>query len=65
MVERNPTRTKRFAIAIAAAGIVIELTAIALLASERLPPAAAIPLIVIGMFMAFVPIFMATRARRR
>ena len=53
-------------IGIAVVGIVIEGTAIALLASKRVPVSTATPLIIAGMFMAFVPLFvLARRARRR
>ena len=56
----------RMPIAIGVIGILIELTAVFLMASKRLAPAYATPLIIVGMFMAFVPIFvMARRARRR
>jgi hypothetical protein len=38
-------------------GILIQMTGIFLMATERLPVPSAVPFIVIGMFMAFAPIF--------
>lgn len=57
---------KKFAITVAIIGIALELVAIYLLAQKRIPTGVAIPMIVTGMFLAFVPIFVvARRARRR
>ena len=59
-------QTKRFTIALAVAGIAIEIVAIMLMAAERVSTAVAVPLIIAGMFLAFAPIFLvARRARRR
>lgn len=58
-------KTKRFAIALALAGIAIEVVALVLLASERIGTAVAVPLIVAGMFLAFAPVFLVARRARR
>ena len=59
-------KTKRFTIALAVAGILVEVTALMLLSSGRIGTTVAVPLIVAGMFLAFAPIFLvARRARRR
>jgi hypothetical protein len=59
-------KTKRFTVALAVAGIAVEVTAIMLLASERIGTTVAVPLIIAGMFLAFAPMFLvARRARRR
>jgi hypothetical protein len=59
-------KTKRFTIALALAGIAIEVAALLLLSSERIGTSVAVPLIVAGMFLAFAPVFLvARRARRR
>jgi uncharacterized membrane protein len=50
-------RAKRALIAVAVIGILIQMTGIFLMATERLPVPSAVPFIVIGMFMAFAPIF--------
>ena len=61
----EPSRKRRFQIALAVAGILIEGIAIALLASKRISPTFATPIILAGMFMAFVPMFAVARARRK
>ena len=58
-------RDNRIPIAIGIAGILIEAVTVYLLASKRMPPAYAQPLIIVGMFMAFVPVFVAARRARR
>ena len=59
-------RDNRLPIAIALVGIVIELVTVYLLASKRLDFTYGQPLIIVGMLMAFVPLFVvARRARRR
>jgi hypothetical protein len=59
-------KTKRFTVALAVAGIAVEVTAIMLLASDRIGTTVAVPLIIAGMFLAFAPMFLvARRARRR
>ena len=58
-------RDNRIPIAVAIAGIVFEIVAIYLLATKRVTMAVAQPLIIVGMFMAFVPIFVAARRARR
>jgi hypothetical protein len=58
-------RNNAIPIAIAVAGIVVELIAIALIASERLTVTTGMPLVLLGMFMAFVPLFVLSRRSRR
>ena len=58
-------KNNRFLIAIAIFGILIELAAVALLASKRITVPFAMPMIIVGMFMAFVPLFAASRRARR
>lgn len=57
-------RARRLTIIVALIGIVLELVAIALLAAQRIAYPMALPMIVVGMFLAFVPIFVLTRRRR-
>lgn len=45
-------------------GIIIELVVIVLLASERISTAVAMPIMIAGMFLAFVPAFTLARSRR-
>ncbi|HYH09176.1 MAG TPA: hypothetical protein VEK11_19160 [Thermoanaerobaculia bacterium] len=56
---------KSLIIGIALAGIALELTAIVLLASKRITMPVATPLIITGMFLAFVPVFVVARRARR
>lgn len=58
-------RNNRIPIIIAVIGIALELVAIWLMASKRIPMSTASPLILAGMFMAFVPIFVAARRAKR
>lgn len=58
-------QSKRTAIIFGLIGIAIELIAVVLLAQRRVPPAFGIPLVVAGMFLAFVPLFVLARMRRR
>jgi len=58
-------RSNKLPIAIAIFGIALELTAIWLLATKRIPVSTASPLIMAGMFLAFVPIFVVARRARR
>lgn len=58
-------RNNRFLIMIALLGIVLELVAIGLLASRRITVSVAMPLIIVGMFTAFVPIFAVSRRAKR
>ena len=61
-----PERNNRIPIAIAVAGIVIEIVAIVLLSSKAISTTVAVPLIGLGMFLALVPMFaLARRARER
>lgn len=50
---------------IAVAGIAIEVVAIWLLRSGRIGVPVAMPILIVGMFMAFVPAFALIRSRRR
>lgn len=65
MHDLNAKRNNRIPIAIAVVGILIELIAIGLLGADRITMATASPLIIVGMFMAFVPIFVAARRAKR
>lgn len=46
-------------------GIAIEIVAIALLASKQISTTFGVPLAIAGMFIAFVPMFVMARNRRR
>lgn len=59
------SRKRRLQIALAVAGIAIEGIAIWLLASKQISVAYATPIILAGMFMAFVPMFAVARSKRR
>jgi hypothetical protein len=61
----NDTRSKVFAIAVSLVGIGIELIAIFLLARKSITTAVAMPMIVVGMFLAFVPVFVVARRFKR
>ncbi|HEX8616516.1 MAG TPA: hypothetical protein VF911_02915 [Thermoanaerobaculia bacterium] len=61
----NDRRSKVFAIAVALVGIAIELIAIVLLARKSIGSAVAVPMIITGMFLAFVPVFFVARRFRR
>ena len=66
MTDTNPRRSNTVPIVIGITGILIEVVAVILLASKRIPPTIGTPLIIAGMFLAFVPIFiLARRARQR
>ena len=58
-------RNNRIPIIIAVIGIALEAVAIWLMASKRITMSTASPLILAGMFMAFVPIFVAARRAKR
>ena len=58
-------KNNRFLIAIAMFGIVLELVAIGLLASRRITVPVAMPLVIVGMFTAFIPIFTVARRAKR
>lgn len=58
-------KNNKTAIAIGILGITLELIAIVLLATKRVSIAAGTPLVIIGMLLAFVPIFVAARHARR
>jgi hypothetical protein len=59
------TSKRRLQIALAVAGIAIEGVGIWLLASKQISVAYATPIILAGMFMAFVPMFAVARSKRR
>lgn len=61
----QPRRNNAIPIAIALVGIVIEIIGITLIASKRLSTAAATPLVIVGMFLAFVPLFVLARRPKR
>ena len=65
MQSNGTVQRKRTAIILGVAGIVIELIAVLLLAQKRIPTTFGIPLVVAGMFLAFVPLFVLARMRRR
>lgn len=56
---------QRSAIVLGVIGIAIEVIAVMLLAQKRIPTTYGIPLVVAGMFLAFVPLFVLARMRRR
>lgn len=55
----------RTPIAIAVAGIVVEVVVIYLLSTKQLSESVATPLMITGMLMAFVPLFVVARRSRR
>jgi len=57
--------SKRTAILLGVSGIAIEVIAVLLLAQKKIPTTYGIPLVVAGMFLAFVPLFVLARMRRR
>ena len=58
-------QSKRTAIILGLIGIAIELIAVVLLAQKKIQTTYGIPLVVAGMFLAFVPLFVLARMRRR
>ncbi len=58
-------RTRKFAVIIGVVGIVIEVIAVFLLAQKRIPSSIGTPLVVAGMFLAFVPIFVMARRHKK
>ena len=58
-------RNKRTAVILGVIGIAIEVIAVMLLAQKKIPTTYGIPLVVAGMFLAFVPLFVLARMRRR
>ena len=56
---------KRLFVIIAVVGILLELIVIFLMASERITVTTAMPLLIIGMFVAFAPIFMSSIKSKR
>ena len=58
-------QSKRTAIILGVLGIAIEVIAVLMLAQKRIPTTYGVPLAVAGMFLAFVPLFVLARMRRR
>ena len=56
---------KRIAIIVGVIGIALEVIAVVLIAQKRIPTTYGIPLVVAGMFLAFVPLFVLARMKRR
>lgn len=56
---------KRIAIFVGVIGIALEIIAVVLIAQKRIPTTYGIPLVVAGMFLAFVPLFVLARMKRR
>jgi hypothetical protein len=63
-VQNDWDRTKRTAIIIGIAGIALELVTVILLASKRIPPSYGTPMVITGMFLAFVPVFVLARRHK-
>lgn len=59
-----PKRSNRIPVMLAVLGIAIELVAVALLATKTIPITFGIPLVMAGMFLAFVPMFVLARRAR-
>lgn len=64
-MSKPADKRRSMGIWIALAGIAIELVAIWLLRSGRIAVPVAMPILIVGMFMAFVPAFMLLRSKRR
>lgn len=58
-------QSKRTAIVLGILGIAVEVTAVLLLAQKHISATIGVPLVVAGMFLAFVPLFVLARMRRR
>lgn len=56
---------KQLSVVIAVIGIALEITAIVLLAQKRITTGFAMPMIIAGMFLAFVPVFVVARRAKR
>jgi uncharacterized membrane protein len=56
---------RKLAIAVATLGIALEIIAIYLLGQKRITTGVAVPIIIAGMFLGFVPIFVVARRTRR
>jgi uncharacterized membrane protein len=56
---------KKFVIIMALLGIAVEIAALYLLSQKRITSSVAMPLIIAGMFLGFVPIFVVARRARR
>ena len=58
-------RTKRLAMYIGGFGILLEAVTVFLLASKRIDPKIGTPLVIAGMFIAFVPLFVLARRQKK
>jgi hypothetical protein len=58
-------RSKRTAIILGVCGIAIEVVTVLLLAQKKIPTTFGTPLVITGMLMAFVPLFVLARMRKR
>ena len=56
---------KRIAIILGIIGIAVEVIAVLLLQQKRISSTYGIPLVVAGMFLAFVPLFVLARMKRK
>ena len=56
---------KRTAVILGFIGMAVEVIAIVLLAQKRIPTTYGIPLVIAGMLLAFVPLFLVARTKRR
>ena len=65
MTDAKRSRSRRLYVALAVAGIAVEAIALWLLAGKHITNPVAVPLIISGMFLAFVPIFVVARSARR
>jgi hypothetical protein len=65
MMNEDRKKANRMLFAVALFGIVLEAIAIYLLAAKRIATPVAIPLVIAGMFIAFVPIFAVARRAKR
>ena len=64
-MNEDRKKANRLLFAVALFGIALEALAIYLLAAKRIETTVAIPLIIAGMFVAFVPIFAVARRAKR
>lgn len=58
-------QSKRPAIILGVIGIAIELVAVLLLAQKKIPTSYGTPMVITGMLLAFVPLFVLARSKRR
>jgi uncharacterized membrane-anchored protein len=65
MMNEDRKKANRMLYVVALLGIMLEAVAIYLLSAKRIETSVAIPLVIAGMFIAFVPIFAVARRARR